>query len=325
MSTRRRRSLPIAIAVQLLILAACWVCGAALLFANEPRLAEDQVTLERELRYREGDSKQWTLDLARPKHKGEKPRPAIVVIHGGGWLEGDKSSFSTTPDNVPAKRAPGNIIDFARLGFVAVTINYRLSGEAPFPAALDDCRAAIRWLRAHAADYDVDRSQVGAWGNSAGGHLALLLAMMPTAIGGDGGPHPDQSSRVQAAASDSGPVDLVAGHEQNRLRGVIEKFMSGPPVLVRLPEYRMASPISYFGEKIPPLLLIYGEADGQVNVNDADRFVAALSGAGQKNVSYFRLAGVDHCPHSLVRVPYLQQVVEYFFLQALKPAQSGSK
>jgi dipeptidyl aminopeptidase/acylaminoacyl peptidase len=106
---------------------------------------------------------------------------------------------------------------------------------------------------------------------------------------------------------------------------VIEKFMSGPPGLVRLPEYRMASPTSYVSEKIPPLLLIYGEADEQVNVNDADRFVAALSGAGQKNVSYFRLAGVGHCPHSLVRVPYLQQVVEDFFLQALKSAEGGNR
>ena len=102
-----------------------------------------------------------------------KPRPAIVVIHGGGWLEGDKSSFST-----PKNRPPGNIIDFAKLGFVAATINYRLSKEAPFPAALHDCKCAVRWLRANAEKYQIDRDSIGAWGNSAGGHLALMLGMV---------------------------------------------------------------------------------------------------------------------------------------------------
>jgi acetyl esterase/lipase len=293
----------------------CWTSGHTIVAGDDANLPPSNlpadVTMQRDIRYREGASKQWTLDLAMPKERGEKSRPAIVVIHGGGWLEGDKSSFSTN-------RTPGNILDFARLGFVAVTINYRLSGEAPFPAALADCRCAVRWLRANAETYQIDPTRIGAYGNSAGGHLALLLAMMPPTIGGDGAPYAEQSSRVQAAASDSGPLDLVAGHEQNRLRGVIEKFMSGPPALVRLPEYRQASPASYVREKTPPLLLIYGEADGQVNVSDADQFVTALARAGNKEVGYFRMAGVDHCPHSLVRIPYLQQIVEEFFVRALQ-------
>ena len=95
-----------------------------------------------------------------------------MVIHGGGWLEGDKSSFASREHGVP-----GNIVNFAALGFVAVTINYRLSSEAPFPAALEDCKTAVRWLRAHANDYHLDRDHIGAYGNSAGGHLALLLGM----------------------------------------------------------------------------------------------------------------------------------------------------
>ena len=94
----------------------------------------DTIELQRDLRYREGKSAAWKLDLAYPKDPGNKPRPALVIIHGGGWIEGDKSSFTSLKS-----WAPGNIIDFARLGFVAVTINYRLSGEATFPAALEDC------------------------------------------------------------------------------------------------------------------------------------------------------------------------------------------
>src|SRR4051812_29781058 len=95
----------------------------------------DNIALQREVPYREGKSPAWKLDLAYPKDLGTKPRPALVIIHGGGWIEGDKSSFTSLE-----YWAPGNIIDFAKRGFVAATINYRLAPEAPFPAALEDCK-----------------------------------------------------------------------------------------------------------------------------------------------------------------------------------------
>jgi len=150
------------------------VAGSACecVLSSDQSPAAATVTVIHDIRYREGPSKQWRLDLAMPANRAGKPRPGIVVIHGGGWLEGDKSSFTLHKYGVP-----GNIEDFAALGFVAVTINYRLSGEAPFPAALEDCRCAVRWLRAHAGDYNLDPKHIGAYGNSAGGHLALLLGM----------------------------------------------------------------------------------------------------------------------------------------------------
>jgi acetyl esterase/lipase len=120
------------------------VYGERRLTAAEPSKPDD-ITVIHNIAYREGPSRQWKLDLAMPKEAGGASRPGIVVIHGGGWLEGDKSSFASREHGVP-----GNIVDFAALGFVAVTINYRLSGEAPFPAALEDCKCAVRWLRAHA-------------------------------------------------------------------------------------------------------------------------------------------------------------------------------
>ncbi|MBI3838509.1 MAG: alpha/beta hydrolase [Planctomycetia bacterium] len=286
-----------------------WLIGAPDGYGDEPRLALDDITLVHNLQYREG-VRACTLDLAMPKRSPDKPRPAIVVIHGGGWLEGDKSSFTTT-------KTPGNILDFARLGFVAVTINYRLSGEAPFPAGFDDCQCAVRWLRAHAGEYHVDGSRIGAWGNSAGGHLALLLGMMPPASLDKQEPYAERSSQVQAVVSDSGPIDLTTQHQHNQLPVAIEKFMGGPPEGPRLAEYKRASPVNYVREKIPPLLLLYGEIDTQVDVNLTDQFVAHLSRGGGKDVSYIRLANVDHCPHSLVRIPYLQQVVDEFFLRTL--------
>jgi acetyl esterase/lipase len=184
---------------------ALWVaCVQPGLFETESA-AGDDVVVYRDLSYREGGSRSWKLDLAMKKDPHGKPRPGIVVIHGGGWIEGDKSSFSASDGEVP-----GNIQHFAELGFVAVTVNYRLSREAPFPAALEDCKTAVRWLRAHAKEYNLDLDSIGAWGNSAGGHLALLLGMGGKNAGREGdGPFQDDSSSVQAVASDSGPIDLV--------------------------------------------------------------------------------------------------------------------
>src|SRR5262245_35641641 len=175
------------------VIAAVFICVLTTLRAVPAQVKHEMpenIGLERDLRYREGKSEAWKLDIAYPKDPGEKPRPALVIIHGGGWIEGDKSSFTSLKN-----WAPGNIIDFAKLGFVAATINYRLSGEAPFSAALEDCQSAVRWLRAHAQDYHIDVNRIGAYGNSAGGHLALLLGMV-------------EEGMVQAVVSDSGPVDL---------------------------------------------------------------------------------------------------------------------
>jgi acetyl esterase/lipase len=247
------------------------------------------------------------------KNASSKPRPGIVIIHGGGWLEGDKSSFASRKHGVP-----GNIVDFAELGFVAATINYRLSPEAPYPAALENCKCAIRWLRAHAQEYNLDRDHIGAYGNSAGGHLALLLGMTGKEKGLDGdGPYQNHSSMVQAVASDSGPIDLMYQHRQGALIQVVERFLGGPPEGSRGALYQQASPIEQVARDTPPVLLIYGTSDTQVPIETADRLVVALDRAGAKDVTYVRLAYVDHCPHSLVRVPYLKTVVDEFFVRTL--------
>src|SRR6478672_10642882 len=104
----------------------------ALPASKDQPAATTEVTVLRDLVYRPGSSKQWKLDLAFAKGN-KRPRPAILVIHGGGWIEGDKSSFASRDHGVP-----GNIVDFASLGFVAATMNYRLAGEAPYPTALED-------------------------------------------------------------------------------------------------------------------------------------------------------------------------------------------
>jgi acetyl esterase/lipase len=296
------------------LLLAIWMVADLTAIAADDDQLPDGITVHYNLRYREGSGKDWVLDLAMQKDYRGKPRPAIVVIHGGGWLEGDKSSFST-----PENRPPGNIIDFAKLGFVAATINYRLSKEATFPAALHDCQCAIRWLRANAEKYQIDPSSIGAWGNSAGGHLALILGMADDQPELEGeGPYLEHSSRVQAVVSDSGPIDLLYQHEHKQIPSAIEQFLGGPPTGSRSKAYELASPISHISAQTPPLMLIYGEADTQVGVETADRFVVALRRAGIKDVSYLRLGTADHCPHSLVRVPWLVPAVNEFFVRTLR-------
>lgn len=272
------------------------------------------IVLQHNIRYRDGASKNWMLDLAKSAAPSVRPRPAIVVIHGGGWIEGDKSSFST-----PSRPIPGNIIDFAKLGFVAVTINYRLAREAPFPAGLVDCQCAVRWLRAHAKEHNINPERIGAYGNSAGGHLALMLALADGKAGiVPEGPWQEHSSAVQAAASDSGPLDLEFQYHDKVLRGAVELFLAGPPDAAHLADYRRASPVNYTSTTSVPLLMIYGVADSQVPVSTADRFVEALGKAGLKDLSYHRLAAVDHCPHSIQRVKWLAPVVNEFFVRTLK-------
>jgi acetyl esterase/lipase len=296
---------------------AAWAAAGLLILALSsataapPATSRDDVTVVSNLQYRNG-SQACRLDLALPKGPTNRSRPAVVVIHGGGWIEGDKSSFDV-------RSTPGNIIDFASAGFVGAAVNYRLSREAPYPAGLHDCQAAVRWLRRHAEDYHVDRGRIGAYGNSAGGHLALLLGLLESSNGLEekDAPGSGESSRVQAVASDSGPLELATEHKNGTLRVVIERFMGGAPEGPRLAEYRQASPLYQWGANVPPLLLIYGEADSQVDVRTADRFVDELSRAGHKDITYFRLANVGHCPHSLIGVPYLRPAVIDFFKRTL--------
>jgi dipeptidyl aminopeptidase/acylaminoacyl peptidase len=124
---------------------------------------------------------------------------------------------------------------------------------------------------------------------------------------------------VQAAVSDSGPLDLIDQYRQGALRTVVGRFLGGPPDGERRTLYEQASPSRYISPKGVPLLLIYGEADGQVDVKTADRFVVALGEAGRQDVTYLRLAHVDHCPHSLQRVGYVADAVDQFFLRTLPP------
>lgn len=260
--------------------------------------APDGVIIEPNIAYREGDSKAWRLDLIQPKAESDKPRPAIVFVHGGGWRSGDKRRGYFLQG---AK-------DFAQKGYVCVTINYRLTQEAPFPACIEDVKCAVRWLRANAKKYNINPDKIGGYGNSAGAHLVAMLGLAgPDAkLEGDG-PYQDQSSLLQAVCCSATPTDMsLFGRMADRL-----KDAEGNEISARI------SPITYVHADAPPFLVIHGTGDRTVPIKHGDTFVEALKKAKAKSVEYIRIDDAGHGvfgQHSQQTHP----AMEKFFAEHLK-------
>lgn len=224
-----------------------------------------------------GDSPAQKLDLYLPPGPVNAPRPALVVVHGGGWRGGDKQRGQWA--RMPAQ--------YASDGYVAISVNYRLTGEAPWPAQIEDVKAAVRWLRAHAEKHAVDVNRIGAYGNSAGAHLVSLLGLVKQSDSLEGsGPHQEQSSMVQAVCASATPTDFLNWREPGAVPERLgQTFLAGPSDTLR-DRARQASPITYARGDATPFLLIHGTADRTVPIGQSDRFAKALREAGAKQVRY---------------------------------------
>jgi acetyl esterase/lipase len=240
-----------------------------------------------DIAYREGPSKAWRLDLAMPENFGGQRRPAIVIIHGGGWRAGSKRD-----------RAYRSLLtDYALKGYVTISVDYRFLNEAPFPACIEDVKCAVRWLRAHADEYHVDPNRIGTYGHSAGAHLAMMLALCPASAGmeGDGGWN-EYSSAVTCAAGGSTPAVLPD----------------------RFGDAQKYSPVSYVAADAPPILLMHGTQDNIVPVASVDDFVEKLKSAGAGDVTYIRVDGGNH---GVVYEQYLDRTIsalDTFFERTLR-------
>lgn len=205
--------------------------------------------------------------------------PSVIWVHGGAWRVGNRSFC---PD---LKRY------FARRGYAMVNIEYRLSGESKFPAALDDLRAAIRWLRGHASDYGLDPEAVGLWGSSAGAHLAALAATTAR----------DEVDRVQAVVDGYGPTDLALGDAQGLPGGMVHDVPDSPEsqlLGVRIGEagpelLRAVSPVAHVTDQAPPFLILHGSSDMLVPPGQSEILHEALVAAGVESTFYL-IEGLDH-------------------------------
>ncbi|MCK5827057.1 alpha/beta hydrolase [Candidatus Bipolaricaulota bacterium] len=226
------------------------------------------------------------LDLYIPQHKQGVLLPLVVWVHGGAWMSGDKT-------NPCAARELDD-------RYIVASIDYRLMQESVFPAQIHDCKAAIRWLRANASQYDIDPDRIGAWGESAGGHLAALLGTSGgvDVLEGDVGEHLDYSSAVQAVCDFYGPTDL------ERLALSDQRFKTAPSKspLARLfggslseniDLVRQANPITHVSSDDPPFLIMHGEEDLLVPLSQSELLDAALREAGVESTLHV----IEGCEH----------------------------
>lgn len=245
------------------------------------------IAVTKDIPYRDGDSEAWKLDMAMPTNFGSEIRPALVIVHGGGWAGGSK--------NVDVYQKM--MVDYAQKGYVTINVEYRLTGEAPFPACIEDVKCAVRWLRAHAKELKVDPERIGAYGHSAGAHLALMLAMAPESAGleGDGGWN-EYSSVVNVAAAGSPPTEL------------------GRDTPMAKKEWW---PIGYIAANHPPLFLIQGNKDPVVLPARTRDFVEKMK-AVEANIEYLECEG-GHGVAYAEQLQLTEPALETFFAKYLNP------
>lgn len=229
------------------------------------------------------------VDIYMPKSKA--PKPLVLYIHGGGWV-GGHTRHSGALSNFPQALAK-----LASEGFVVASLEYRLSGEAPFPAQLQDARAAIRFLKDNAAKYGIDPTRVGVWGGSAGGHLTALVATSCGETAVDPKPAPTGSECVQAAVTWYGVFDFAPMMKRSvsngNLNAAENMLLRCKPEDCSADAVAAVSPITHVDAKDPPMLLIHGEKDAVVDVQQSHWMEAKLKSVGVP-VEAIYIPGVDH-------------------------------
>ncbi|WP_433124414.1 alpha/beta hydrolase fold domain-containing protein [Micromonospora sp. CA-240977] len=244
-----------------------------------------------------------TLDLVVPAAVPD-PVPVLVWIHGGAWLFGSPKH----PADWLMRADPFTAA--IRAGFAVASAQYRLSGEAPFPAQLDDVKAAVRWLRRNGDQVGVDRGRIAVWGESAGGHLASLVAL--TGVDQD-------DSRVDAAVCWYAPANLLTMQSQAHPSATIDHDAADSPeslligaALTEHPELgRAASPITHVTGQAPPMLLVHGDQDLVVPVGQSEELAAALAAAGAE-VELSVVPGADHCFAGVPLEPVVRDSLAFF-------------
>lgn len=231
-----------------------------------------------DIEYGTGGDRKLHLDLYLPKGR-TKATPAIIFIHGGAWKGGQRGDMKFY------------CVKFAEQGYVTATVTYRLTGEAPFPAAVHDVKCAVRWLRANATKYQVDPKRIAVSGNSAGGHLSMMIGYSDDpSLEGTGGNN-DVSSRVCAVVNFYGPTDLTTDFATKQ--GVLVDFMDGKTFDEASDTYKQASPLFHLTRDDPPTLTFHGTIDSTVPIIQADKLSEKLKELGIDYI-YERYEGWPH-------------------------------
>ena len=254
-------------------------------FAQSPAPLPEGVQAHRDLAYVDNGHERHKLDLYLPE-QAQGPLPVLIWVHGGGWQNGSKDACPPLRDG------------YVERGYAVASLNYRLSGHAVFPAQIEDCKAAIRWLRAHAEQFGLDSQRFGVWGSSAGGHLVALLGTSSEVKAFDVGAHLDQSSAVQAVCDYYGPTDFVAfvrtkGYESHAAANAPEAKLLGGTVEEKPELAKRANPITHLSADDPPFLIVHGDRDPVVPLHQSELLFEALKKTGV-SAHFHTIEGAAH-------------------------------
>jgi acetyl esterase/lipase len=242
---------------------------------------------QNDILFREIDGQQLKLNIYQPNTASEQALPLIVYIHGGAWRENDHNHiFSEMTEIVTGA------------GFVVASIGYRLSPAATHPAQIEDCTYAVQWLRANAEQYRYDATRIGVWGHSAGGHLAALLGVT-SHTGRFSSADLNASARVHAACTMGGIVDLTLFKDYKEgehyradvtvegMREMVRDYLGDDPE--NAPERTAeANPITHINAQTPPTMIVHGDKDGLIPIDQAERLQRALV-AADVDTTFLRL------------------------------------
>lgn len=276
---------------------------AAVLLGGFSVLQAQQAKIERDIDYLGGGRKEKAdlyLPTIAPTGKGF---PAVLVVHGGGWVGGDK--WSARERNIGT--------NLAMNGYVALSINYvlaeRKGTNMAWPQDLYDCKTGVRWLRKNAERLHINPERIGAIGGSAGGHLVSMLALTDAKDGLDPkGPYGEYSCRIQCVVDMYGPIDLMKRGDMTLFR----KTRAEAPEL-----YEQATPSRYADKNDPPVLILHGTGDKTVDYHQSEMFDEALKKAGTPH-ELILIPGAPHTFHLQPKQRDLRPVVLGFFDKYLK-------
>jgi acetyl esterase/lipase len=265
-----------------------------------PSLPQGAAKVLRDLPYVTNGHARQKLDLYLPAApKG----PLLVYIHGGGWAGGSKND----PMGLP----------MLNLGYTLASVEYRFSQDAIFPAQIEDCKAAVRWLRAHAAEYGYDPKRVAAAGDSAGGHLTALLAVTGDVRDFDEGDNLDQSSAIRCGIDFYGPTDFLAfrptGKDtdtQSKTGRPLLTQLFGGPLTEKLELARKASPVSWVNKHTAPLFILHGTKDPLVPTAQSTELYEKMQTAGVE-VKLDVIDGAGHGGKEFFAADRPQQMVDF--------------
>ncbi len=293
-------------AVGLVVILSCTNLARA---PEQARRPPPPVQVVRDLPYVEPVNPRNRLDLYLPQHR-RGALPVVVWIHPGGWQKGSK-------EFCPA-------VLLVTKGYAVASINYRLSQDAVFPAQIEDCKAAIRWLRANAAQYGLDAAHIGVWGASAGAYLANLLGTTGGVkeLEGTRG-NLQQSSRVQAVVDWFGPTDFTVPYKVDSEAASMVALLIGRRDAKNPEKFRRASPITYVAKDAAPFLIMHGAEDDVVPLAQSADFAAALQKAGVEA----HLVIVPGNGHGGIGFGTSEtwRSIEDFFAKHLGPGRAGDK